>query len=96
MRTTLVIIFFSLSGKTKAVHSWHLDLGSHAEAPVKITENRVVIQINERHNLSGGRETPTSVFELRAPNEMVGTNTNIVRDGQARPDEEPLVLKRIK
>lgn len=91
-----VNIFIGYSGKTKAVHSWHLLLGSNANAPVKITKNKVRFEVRDRHSTDGTPETRTVTYELRSPNELVGRNTDITRGGEAKPDDEPLVLKRLK
>jgi len=89
-------VFIGYSGKTKAVHSWHLDLGTQAEAPAKITENKVTMEVAERYGLDGNRSTRTTVYELRTPKELVARHTKITKDGESKPDEEPLVLKRVK
>ena len=91
-----VNIFIGYSGKTKKVHSWHLELGSHANAPVKITKNKVQFDVRDRYSTDGVRETRVVTYELRSPDELVGRNTHIIRGGEAKPDHEPLVLKRVK
>lgn len=87
-------IFIGYSGKTKSPYSWHLAMGSHMDGPAEIQKNKIVMNKLERYGDSGSKGSRSLTFELRG-DELVGGSTNIIRNGEKQPDEEPLVLKRV-
>ena len=89
-------VFIGYSGKTKSPYSWHLAMGSQMEGPVEILKNKLVMEKLERYGASGSRGTRSVTFELRGDDELVGKATNIIRNGEEQPDEEPLVMKKVK
>lgn len=89
-------VFIGYNGKTKAIHAWHLDLGSQSEAAVKIMESKVVMQTVDRYGTDGRRSKRTSTFGLKSKDEMIISHTNITSNGEPKPDEPPLMVKRVK
>ena len=89
-------VFIGYNGKTQAPHAWQMKIGAQAGTPATISKNKVVMKGGEEFDVAGTRQSRTVVYELRTPDEFVATNTNITRDGRRQPDEEPVVMKRIK
>lgn len=89
-------VIVGYSGKTKAAHAWQFRIGSQASTPATISKNRVVMKDGEDFDIAGKQQNRTVVYELRSPDEFVATNSNITKDGEPQPDEEPVVMKRVK
>lgn len=69
---------------------------SQASTNATITKNKLVMEGGEGFTIQGNPHSRTTTYELRSADEMVVTSTNIKHDGRDLPDEDVLVLKRVK
>ena len=91
-----VNIFVGFNGKTQATHAWQMKMSSQASTPATITDNKLVMKNGEDIDFAGKPLARTVIYELRSPDELVITSTDITKDGKALPDEPVIVMKRIE
>lgn len=89
-------VFVGFSGATQATHAWHLGIMSQANTDATITKDKLVMEGGQGLTIQGKPQSRTTTYQLRPADEMVVTNTNIRLDGKDLPDEDVLVLKRVK